>query len=437
MGENSMPDADQSRKIEAYDQEVARFQKRNFWCNVLDGNLWDFGSSFIAFGTVIPVFILTLGGNNLTVACIPFLTIICLNLPSALFVHYIEGLDRKKPFVLLTGALLRLAWLVAAIACCLLAKDRPHAMLAILMGCIIVFFAIDGTAMPAWFDLVARTVPVKIRGKMMSFRFCGGSVLGAAGGFITALILSRIAFPLNYGLLFFMAFMLFMISLGTIAFIHEPVFPHKPPEKTMGQVFKALFSTIQSNPNFAWFIVVRAATTIAATSIAFYVVYITKKYGLPASYSGIFTAVIIGSIMVFGPLIGVIADKRGNKASFMISLSAAAIAAGSVLLVHEVNWFYPVLAALGIAQVAVQIADLPMTVEFCPVQDQPLYIATCQVFMAPVALLSLGFGSLADHLGYPTLFVIIGAIALLGLALAAFKLKDPRHHAANGLSAGA
>jgi len=415
-------------KLVAYDREVALHQKRNFWCNVLDGNFWDFGTSFIAFGTVIPVFILKLGGNNLVVSLIPFLTIIGLNLPAVFFIHYIENLDKKKPFVLFTGSVLRFAWLLVAVACFFLAEHHPRSMLVILMACIVFFFAVDGSAIPAWFDLVAKTVPVRIRGRMMAIRSMGGSILGAIGGIITAATLTNVLYPHNYSVLFFAAFALYMLSIGCIAFIHEPVYPHKPPKKDLRGGIKALYLAVKGNRDFSTFIIVRAAATIVSASTAFFVVYATSRYRLPASYSGVFTTVIIVSMVAFGPVAGILADRKGNKVNFVVCLAACCAAACVVFFTRGIWWFYPALVLLGIAQIALQVSDLPIIVEFCPVQDRPVYLAACQVAMAPVAMLSLGFGSLADHAGYQSLFIVIGALAFAGLAFTLSRLKDPRRN---------
>ena len=82
----------------------------------------------------------------------------------------------------------------------------------------------EGGAGVAWTDIVRKCIPKAQRGPLLRPDAAFGSLGAFAWGFFVTWILESEAyvFPVDYGLLFILAFVLFKASLASIAFVKEP-----------------------------------------------------------------------------------------------------------------------------------------------------------------------------------------------------------------------
>ena len=137
----------------------------NFAVNVHDIVFIMFGMSLISRATVMPLLVSRLTPSKMAIGLIPAIYSLGYYLPQLLTANFAEGLRRKKPFVMLVGGLgERLPYLFIGLAVWWLAEPAPAAALAALFLLLATSALSNGVATPAWFDMVAKVIPVRRRG---------------------------------------------------------------------------------------------------------------------------------------------------------------------------------------------------------------------------------------------------------------------------------
>jgi MFS family permease len=400
--------------------------KYNFIFNTIDGALYSLGMIFIAFNTIFPVFLKKLGGTNFLISLIPFITIAGSSLPQLFAAHYIKGLKKKKSYVLFWGWLQRLPWLFIGISCITFGKNSPQSIIVISLLMYIVFAIASGFVGPAWFDLFSKVTPISIRGRSLSIRAIIGQLFGILGAIIAASIIGRVAFPFNYSILFFTAFILVALSIVSLSFVREPEDKTASRDKDFLSFLKSVPEVLKGNKDFRNFIFSRAFYELSISAAAFYAVYGIKHFDLSDSYAGIFTTISSITYVAINFLLGYIGDKKGHKLNLMIGL-VSLIAASVMAIITNNIFFYSIIFILtAVSQSAKDISVNSITVEFCKSKDRATYIALSSLIMIPVSLIVLAMGTIADLFGYTYLFGITIISSLIATFILNYKVKDPR-----------
>src|SRR2546428_3652886 len=130
-----------------------------------DYGLFMVGLAFVSSVTVLPAFAASLGASTVTIGAIPAVMMIGWFLPPLFAAAHTERLDRKLPFVLRWTGWERLPFPILALVAFFLADRAPALSLVLLLLMLLVTTAVGGILMPAWMDIVAHAVPVRLRGR--------------------------------------------------------------------------------------------------------------------------------------------------------------------------------------------------------------------------------------------------------------------------------
>ncbi|MBD3344051.1 MAG: MFS transporter [Chitinivibrionales bacterium] len=412
--------------IEQYNNFVKKHLKWNLTFNILDGSTFLCGMIFIAFDTVLPVFIKRLGGSNFLVGFLPAAFILSTNILPLAIANYTERMERKKKLVLILGTIMRAPWLLLAVLCALFGTMYPSLLVSFTVICFLIFSIAAGLVYTPWFDMVVTMIPQEVRGRMASGRAIGGFSLGILGGASVTQILKKVTFPYNYSLLFGLGFFFMMLAVFFIGMLKEPVYPKKQEHKTLKQYFAVLPGIIKANPNFLYFVVVRILLTIGIGVGGFYSVFAIEQFNLDESYAGIFTLIGVITAIVASYFLGHLGDKFGHKINLVIGCLSICIACALSIWNPPLKFYYLVFVLRPITQIVMLISAMNIVVEFCQTHEQPTYIALSQALSTPAALLMLAIGYVADTRGFTWLFSIVGIIALAGTLVAIFAFKEPR-----------
>ena len=192
-------------------------------------NLWDImfitlGLSLVSRDTVMPVLVSNLTDSKLAIGMIPALVTLGYYLPQLLSANISERMTYKKPFVAIIGFFgERLPYLLIAVSLYFLAVDAPLASLFIFFLCIGVASSSAGFGTPAWFDMIAKVIPVERRGIWSGLGHGLGAVISVAALYLVALpIMQRTAYPANFALLFTLAFVAMAVSWVGLVLTREP-----------------------------------------------------------------------------------------------------------------------------------------------------------------------------------------------------------------------
>lgn len=397
----------------------------------LDLALFLVGLSFASQSTILPAFAASLGAPNVVVGAIPAVMMAGWLLPSLFAAGHTETLPRKLPFVLRYTVWERAPFLGLAAAAFMLAERAPGLTLGILLVTLLVVTGVGGLLMPAWTDIVGRTIPTTLRGRF----FAGACILGTIGGLLgsaaTTYVLAMVPAPASYGLCFLGSAAFMGLSWGALALVCEPPGARRPAAPGFTTYLARIPGLLRRDRNFSRFLLARACALAGYMADGFFTVYALRTWEAPAWRVGVFTAFLfagqIGGNVVFGWL----ADRAGHRLILVGGAAATAAADLIALSAGSLEVSGGVFALLGVLQAANNVSSLSILLEFAPtVEERPTYVGLGNTSSAPVALAApLAAGLLADTLGFRPVFVVAAGFALAALALLAGGVRDPRARA--------
>ena len=133
-------------------------------------------------------------------------------LPQLFLAKHLEGKNRRLPLVLKLGAIDRLPFLLLAVAALFILKlDRNIAIILFFVIYVIKTFSGGLGALP-WQELIATVIPVSHRGRYWGLSMILGKLMGLIGAVITGFLLTSIAYPSNYAIMFGLGFVGVSIS---------------------------------------------------------------------------------------------------------------------------------------------------------------------------------------------------------------------------------
>ncbi|MBE2240284.1 MAG: MFS transporter [Caldilineaceae bacterium] len=400
----------------------------NFTVNLIDIAFITLGISLVSRDTVLPVLISTLTDSNLAIGLIAALYGMGIYLPQLFTANFTERLRYKKPFVMLVGSVgERLPYLLMGIAVWLFAVRAPSVALILVLGCLALTGFSAGAATPAWYDLIAKVIPVQRRGMWSGVSHGIGALMAIFGALLVGRILDGLAYPNNFALLFGLAFLATCISFVGLALNREPPSEIVKARVSTRHYFRQLPDLLRANANYRRFFISRTVILMGAMANGFLIIYGRERFVLDGATIGLLTAVLVASQAVMSLVWGVIGDRAGHKIVLTCAAFVLALAALTTLLAPSPGWLILSFVLLGAASSGDAVSGLNIILEFAAPADRPTYIGLTNTLLAPTIIVApiLG-GWLATVAGFPTLLVIATAFAATGGMLLALWVQEPR-----------
>jgi MFS family permease len=409
-------------------EQVLPYWRRNFAANFVDVLFFSLAMAFASMNTIMPVFIRQLGGSALIVGLVPAIVQTGQLLPPLFAAPYIAPLARKLPFLLKVTLGERLPWPILALGCIVLAPRSSTAMLVLAVCLLAIFGLAGGICLPAWMDIVARVTPLRMRGRLFGWSGALSGLLGVGGGLLAERMLAAWAFPYNFAACFGAASVCMLVSFVALALLREPHVEDPIASVPLRAYVQQLPVLLRRDRDFSLFIVVRILGALAGMAVALVAIYATEQRGLPPSVVGRFTAAMLGTQVITTPLFGMLADRRGYKASLQFALLAQALAMALSLVVTTLGGFAVVFGLIGAATGLLFATTLNMVVEFAPPAERVTYLGLHGTLIAPATLLAPIIGGfLAQTGGYGLAFGVAAVCGCAALILLSVGVRDPRH----------
>jgi|GEM_PF-488872 len=412
--------------------------RHNFLINVLDVSFFLFGMSVVSATVVLPEFARRLGASSTLIALIPAVQILGGRLPNVLVSFYAERRPLQKPWSMAMGIPQRIPWAVVGVAALLLAADRPQAMLAVLLGCVLAGHLAFGFNAPAWGELMAKAIPESARGRFWAVITMLSGILGVAGGLVVRFVMTPpaeggwFAYPNNYAMLFFIASALVWVSYGFFAMNREPALPPTRAERSLKDYFGSLGRIVRTDRAYRRLMLVQILGHSSVIGMAFLTVHTMTRFDLPEKIMGNFVVVSTVTPLVAAPLLGYLGDhlprRHGHKTNYLLSMLFYAGAAAVALTAPRWEVMYAAFALLAACIAAQMVSLLNLTYQFAPEGKRPTYLALIATASAPFVLAySLAGGWLADHsgIGYDAPLLLSMVLSLLGAGLLALGVTVP------------
>lgn len=412
--------------IDRYENEYPHL-KWNLFANLTDGALYAFGMSFVALSTVMPVLVEKIGGSNVAIGLITVVWTIGFNFPQIFVANYIQKYEPKKKLMLTTSIGQRLPWLLLGLTCFFLIGRVTGSVGLILFFILFGGAAVGGSVnLTAWFSFVMRITPVRLRGRLFAARGISGAALGVIGGVVVGVILSKVAYPDNFGILFLIAFSCMMLSYVSLSTLHEGEPRPSVPGVNYPRFFRELPGILARERNFRNFMISDALLIASTMAGAFYIVHAMKEFSLSYWYAGTFTIVNMVSMIAGDLLFGFLADRLGHKVNLLLAGLSAFAAAVMAILAPNVQVYFLVFVFWTFMTGLNSVSRLPIIAEISPEHELPTHIALANMVDSPFALTGILAGFVADIGGYNFVFAIAALFAVFSVAWLFFMFDEPR-----------
>lgn len=402
--------------------------RRNILALGGDLALFMLGLSFASQTTVLPAFAAGLGASNLVIGAIPAVMTLGWFVPSLFAAGYTETLPRRLPFVLRWTIWERVPYALLALTAFFVAGPAPGLALAALLVLLLLTTGIGGVLMPAWMDIVGRTIPGRLRGRFFGITSLAGSAGGMLGSAFTAWILAVAPAPHGYGWCFVACTICMALSFWALTLAREPSVGAPAPAVTLGAYLRRIPGLLRRDADFSWFLVARSAIAAGGMATGFYTVFALRGLSAEAWHVGLFSAALFLGQSVGNLVLGWLADRAGHKLVLMIGALALVIANGVALAAPSLDAFSLVFALAGVQHASVSVSNLNALLEFAPrPEERPTYVGLGLTAQGPVVFAApLVAGALVDVVGFRAVFGLASALSVVAVALFATRVRDPR-----------
>lgn len=407
--------------------------RRNFFAFIGDYVFYGIASSFADPGTVAPTFVGMLTDSEPLIGLIGTVWAAGWLLPQLVGAAVMNGRPRKKPYLMGMAYTGRPLMLLLALTMWAGLPRYPTSMLAVFFTIYGVFMLLDGVASVAWFDILARAVPLTRRGRLVGIAQMVSGVMGIGVGAAVEAILSNPAFPFprNYALLFTLSGLAHIPSVVALSLIREPPAAESRamPRPSFKEMVSQLAGVWRHDGDFRRLMVTRWLTGLMDLAVTFYVLHAGREFGVPQGR--LLAARMAGGILASLGL-GWLSERRGPRVVIWIGGAAAIGAPVLALLLHLIQPDSVVVASLsyavvylllGITMNSRMLGHLNYTMEMAEDDQRSIYIGLANTLAGLLVPASILGGILLKVSSYPVLFIVTAACTGAGFVVS-LGLRD-------------
>ena len=272
---------------------------------------------------------------------------------------------------------------------------------------------ISGIVAVPYNDIVARSVPSKLRSRLLATRFFGGGVLALGVIAIADRLVGAYAFPLSYAAIIAMASILMFISSGIFTALGEPETTIEKPEKPgFFQYLKDGVGVFKTDQIFRKFVFAQWCGGAVLMAMPFYIVQADSS-GINLENVALLLAAQTTGALVSNPLWGWWGDKFG-KVSLLKGIAIGRVVPPAIVLTlalfgasfsqNMFSLYIGIFFVLGALANGLTIAVIGFLMEISPDHLRPSYSGYFNAITAPAFLLPLFAGIIATLFGLNIVF---------------------------------
>lgn len=415
------------------DSFARRYFPRNVSLLVAENAGFSIALAFVSLTTVMPTFVTRLGGSAFLVGLIGACQTAGMLLTQIIGAGLCAGKPRMRPYILWPLFIGRPSFLLVGALVYLLGTRSSTFLLAFFFVALFVFFATDGVASVAWYELIGKTVPPNRRGRMFGAAQVASGLGGMAVGWLVGIVLGNASwgFPYDYGLLFLISGGIYMLNLLPFILMKEPVGAVPPgnaaSRRGAGAHFlRSLVAILRNDKNFVRVVGARLLYGVGLAVFPFYVLFLNKAMGYGPARLGLFTSAQVFGVFVGGLSIGWLADRVGTRAVVRVAEAVGALIPALALLMILTHGslggglLVPAIALfvfIGVATSANMIGFANYVLEAARLEQRSTYIGLFNAFAGTLLVASPLAGWLLEQTSFTLLFLIALASSAVGLLL--------------------
>ncbi len=414
--------------------------RRDFGLGVANGALFGLAETLTDPSLVLVAFVAALGGSPLVVGLAAPIRNAGWYLPQLLISGKVQSAPRKLPIYARIAVLRLAAWGVIALSPLLLGRLSPGAVLAVFLIAFFVAESAAGVAGLPFLEVVSKVIPASRRGEFFGWRLTLAGAAGVVAGWVVHGLLSQggtIGMPLNYGAIFFLAFITYVVAMVLFFPIGEPADAHTVHGIALREQLRSARGLWAADSDLRRFLYLRLALIVTGAAVPFYTLFAQRELGLPIEEIGVYITVYTGASLVANLVLGRLSRRLGDHRIMRLSAWASLLMALIVITLalratHAgAQWLNAGMIAvymlLGLREAGIGIAGMSILLGLAPDHQRSLYLGLANSVMGAGLLLSAAGGVIVEWAGSMTLFVI-AALGSAAALLVVGRIREARAH---------
>ena len=418
--------SDPAAREAAFESFVWDNLRRNYVGNFVHGMLGMTGFRLINAPTFMPAYLHLISGSNTVVGLGLALQQMGGIISPLVAGANMEHRTRIMPTAIVLGSLGRLAILGMALAGWFL-KDQ--ALTLTLLTFIFLFGIFMGAQRVAFSLLMAKVIPISLRGRLQAWRNAVGGLIAAILAYVSGKwLIGQNLFGNGYSTTFILAFLLTSAGLWFLQHqIREPEPPTIRPPVRLRDRLRDVPGLIAADRAYGWFLVVQMLATSARIATPFFILYVGQRMHVDGATLGLLSLAFLGADTVSNLAWGYLGDRTGFHLVLLLSIGGWILSTLLMITLHQPAAVFLAFFVLGAAQAGYMMASQTMILEFGHRDDLPMRIGISATAEGVTATLGpLVGGAVADLFGYDFVFGASLGLLLAALTLLFFAVRDPR-----------
>lgn len=410
-------------------EPVAKLFKHNFTVNFLDNAIWMFGDSFHSAATILPVFVSTLTESPIIIGLIPAILNAGWVLPQLFMASKAQHKAKVFPLARKLAISERIPYLFIPFLALLINRIPNQLVLWLFLFFITWRGIASGLVALPWQMVIGAVIPISHRSRFFGSSRVVGQIMGVVASAISALILDRVRYPLNYALCFFLAF--FFLCASLIFFLMTKIPPSESaeeevalPDPVQTNNWAAYKAILKADANFRSYLLSRAFYFFSIMATGFLAVYGIQKFSLSEGQAAVFTGLFFASGVVGNAIWGALGDRIGPKRIVLFS-TFLWIVGLLIAIFAPTHWlYYLVFVLYGSSSAGFILGDLVLVMELGKEEQMASYMGLGRTLPGIFLLIAPVFaGWLVGITSYPVMFWLAIGFSVLNL-LFVLKVKD-------------
>lgn len=422
----------------AYDKFVHDNLKRNYIGHFLHGMLGMTGFRLVNTPTFVPAYLYSISGSDFWVGIGTSLQQLGGIVSPVIGASQVEHRKKILPVSVTLGLLMRVQILGLAISGWFLAGP-PALAFALLFLFMLGLF--QGPQRVAFQLLLAKVIPVRMRGRLQAWRnLIGGFIAALLSYFAGSWLIANHVWGNGYATTFFVSFVLTSLGLTALQIMmREPEPPTVRARMRLRERMKDFPALLREDKGFAWFMVARTFLMGSRIGQPFLFLYAAYVLGLSAEFDparfgttlAILSFAYMGADTVTNLIWGYLSDRQGFRSTFLYSTVINIIGIASMMLCNSIETFALAFFLIGAGQSGFQMSTTNIVLEYGHPHDVPMRMALSNTAEGAVgALAPLVGAGLVLLWGYEASFWASMAMMAIALGVALWRMEEPRNRRA-------
>jgi MFS family permease len=386
---------------------------RDFFIFLWHGAFLTLTMSMIDFNTVFPALVIKLSDSKMIFGMIYSVTLGVPFLFNIIFSHFLSSKTYKKKYLIISIYLRALSFLGIAFSIFFFGSSNPMLTVYSFFIWIFLFSISGGMAGIVYLDIIGKLFIKDHRKKLFTYKQFVNSIVALIGGFAIKNILDKttISFPLNYTIIFFIAFSGLVIASIAFWMIKEPESEVFNSESLLSYI-KKVPQIIKADKSFLKYIFIQNATGISLMAMPFYMVYAKEILKIDNSYIGQYLIFQIAGTILSSFFWGKINQKWNSKIVVRTCIFLGAVL--PVITLIAINFgpmvYSLVFFILGFLISGRRIGFDQYLLAIAPSDNRATYIGiagTLNIFMVVFPLIG---GIMVQFLGFTVMFTTVTII---------------------------